>query len=206
MLNRVEGRFLGEDVMRNFLLLGGSIAILGAVIPPAEASTLSLNTWYAGRFGSTAGVGLFGGGVTGTSAPDGHPTTSAPDIPWTITLSQPGKLTVTDVEESGDQFTLTFTGATSETVTTSTPVANAANVGECISCALSNPDFSSGVFALNAGTTTFNGAPIFSRAPGTFDFEITTVPEPSTWAMMALGFSAVGFLGHRKAKTAQTAV
>jgi len=33
-----------------------------------------------------------------------------------------------------------------------------------------------------------------------FTLEIgTAVPEPSTWAMMALGFGALGFIGHRSA-------
>jgi hypothetical protein len=83
---------------------------------------------------------------------------------------------------------------------TSTPVSFGANVGECISCALSNPDFSSGVFALNAGTTNIFGRPVFMRAPGNFDFEVTTVPEPSTWAMILLGFAGLGVAGYRRAK------
>jgi len=29
----------------------------------------------------------------------------------------------------------------------------------------------------------------------------TAVPEPSTWAMMSLGFAGLGFAGYRKAKT-----
>jgi len=32
----------------------------------------------------------------------------------------------------------------------------------------------------------------------TIGFE-TTIPEPSTWAMMLLGFAGLGFLGYRKA-------
>jgi PEP-CTERM motif-containing protein len=199
-----EGR---RNMLRNSLLLSACVAILGAVMAPARASTIDTDIWYAGHFGSTAGVGLSPGFVVGTSPPDGNPTMIAPaGAPWTVTLSKPGELTITDVEESGDQFTLTFTGATTGTVTTSTPVLGA-DVGECISCALSNPDFSSGVFALNAGTTSFVGAPVFMRAPGDFDFEVTTiVPEPSTWAMMALGFAGLGYAGYRKAKSARKAV
>jgi PEP-CTERM motif-containing protein len=30
------------------------------------------------------------------------------------------------------------------------------------------------------------------------------VPEPSTWAMMLLGFAGLGFAGYRKAKSGQT--
>jgi hypothetical protein len=33
----------------------------------------------------------------------------------------------------------------------------------------------------------------------TIGFE-TTIPEPSTWAMMLLGFAGLGFLGYRKVR------
>ena len=33
----------------------------------------------------------------------------------------------------------------------------------------------------------------------TIGFE-TTIPEPSTWAMMLAGFAGLGFLGYRKAR------
>ena len=33
---------------------------------------------------------------------------------------------------------------------------------------------------------------------------IVGTPEPSTWAMMLLGFAGLGFAGYRKAKTART--
>jgi PEP-CTERM motif len=191
-------------MLRNSLLLGGSVAILGAVIAPAQASTISADTWYVGFFG-TAPIsfpleGAFFLTGPGTSPPDGNPTAIAPDAPWTVTLSKPGELTFTDVGLSGAQFTLTFTGATTGTVMTSTPVPEA-EVGGCISCALANPDFSSGVFALNAGTTTISGFQTQFRPPGNFDFEVTSgVPEPSTWAMMLLGFAGLGIAGYRNAR------
>jgi hypothetical protein len=42
-------------------------------------------------------------------------------------------------------------------------------------------------------------------APHGFDFIPFAVPEPSTWAMMLLGFAGLGFAGHRHAKTAVAA-
>jgi hypothetical protein len=34
----------------------------------------------------------------------------------------------------------------------------------------------------------------------------SAVPEPSTWAMMALGFVGLGFAGYRRARTAMSIV
>jgi PEP-CTERM motif len=41
-------------------------------------------------------------------------------------------------------------------------------------------------------------------APHGFDFVPFAVPEPSTWAMMLLGFAGLGFVGYRQAKAAVT--
>jgi len=35
--------------------------------------------------------------------------------------------------------------------------------------------------------------------------KITPIPEPSTWAMMLLGFAGLGFLGYRPARKGQAA-
>jgi hypothetical protein len=45
----------------------------------------------------------------------------------------------------------------------------------------------------------------YTNADGnTVGFE-TSVPEPSTWAMMLLGFAGLGFLGYRKVRTGSLA-
>jgi hypothetical protein len=46
--------------------------------------------------------------------------------------------------------------------------------------------------ALNLGTNTLS-----------FDFSLFAVPEASTWAMMLMGFFAVGFLGYRQTRRAK---
>ncbi len=38
-----------------------------------------------------------------------------------------------------------------------------------------------------------------------FTATLTVVPEPSTWAMMMLGFAGLGFTGYRKARSGRTA-
>ena len=57
--------------------------------------------------------------------------------------------------------------------------------------------------ANNAGTEVFTVGATFNNAQGGNDViqvvQLTTaIPEPSTWAMMIIGFLGVGFLGYRR--------
>jgi hypothetical protein len=48
---------------------------------------------------------------------------------------------------------------------------------------------------------------VFGSSQNSFEFDNVAVagaPEPSTWAMMLLGFAGLGFAGYRKAKGGQT--
>ena len=52
-------------------------------------------------------------------------------------------------------------------------------------------------FATGGGTLVFPAGDSITS----LSFEATGgVPEPSTWAMMALGFAGLGFLGYRKTR------
>jgi len=48
------------------------------------------------------------------------------------------------------------------------------------------------------------GAPEFAYV-GNVTYSIEAVPEPSTWAMMILGFAGVGYMTYRRSKTAERA-
>ena len=58
------------------------------------------------------------------------------------------------------------------------------------------PDFQA---TANSGAIFETGTPGVTRGGG------GTVPEPSTWAMLLIGFAGLGFAGYRKAKTPRTA-
>ncbi|WP_145987150.1 MULTISPECIES: PEP-CTERM sorting domain-containing protein [Bradyrhizobium] len=63
-----------------------------------------------------------------------------------------------------------------------------------------NYDYHSFYFTTSGGLETLS---FFSNDPGAYGgvvggITITAVPEPSTWAMMILGFLGLGFLGYRK--------
>lgn len=52
-------------------------------------------------------------------------------------------------------------------------------------------------------TGSYTAPGVFTGANGfnnTDKLTITVVPAPATWAMMALGFVALGFAGYRKAR------
>lgn len=184
------------------LLVGAATAALGAISAPAQAAAVAPGIWYAFQFAAT-GSPLMGGGTPGTN-PNG---VTAPAAPWSIFLTAPGDLLVVDVEESGDQFSLFDNGV--PLGDTSTPVVGAANVGECISCALANPDFSQGSFFLHKGLNVLTGIDLGVVNFGDGDFIINpvfpTVPEPATWTLMLIGLGGLGAsLRLRRRTAAQT--
>lgn len=139
--------------------------------------------------------------------------TSANQLALIVNLSEPGSenppTVVTDAP-----YTITLTGFTSSSATTPTFTASAptnltleqihGGVGgsgivfaltngedtELNNFIASNPNYVLSVFAS------------FSSASGGLDViqagHIAAVPEPSTWAMMMLGFAGLGFLAYRR--------
>jgi hypothetical protein len=59
-------------------------------------------------------------------------------------------------------------------------------------------------FVTPVGLMPFLGAPEFAYV-GNVTYSIEAVPEPSTWAMMILGFAGVGYMAYRRRKTAERA-
>ena len=140
---------------------------------------------------------------------------------WTITLSHSGTLTVTDVETAGDRFELWDNGVPMGPAASpfgpapqnpgQAAVGNATSVPGCLGCetgvsdinyALGDSNYSSGTFRLHPGVNAITGEFIGSIGFGDFNFIAELgIPEPSTWAMMMLGFAGLGYAGYRKAKS-----
>ena len=61
-----------------------------------------------------------------------------------------------------------------------------------------DPYFSIDPSVADASAYSFTVSPGFGNAPGSIP---SAIPEPSTWAMMLLGFMGLGYAGYRRAKT-----
>lgn len=183
-------------MIKKILCAGAATVALGALSAPAYAAdNISAGTWYTFGFSGTGSA--LGSGFVAPTSPNGQ---IAPSAPWTITLSKAATLTVTDLETSGDQFTLYDNGVLLGT--TSTPNPYGSYVGECVSCALADPNFSHGTFTLAAGTNVITGT--FDGVIGNGDgaFEVSGVPEPASWALMLLGFGGLGVAMRSRRKSA----
>ena len=59
--------------------------------------------------------------------------------------------------------------------------------------------------AAAGGPFQFTGTYRLGDTTGSGTFNVSAVPEPSTWAMMILGFAGIGFMTYRRRQSAMTA-
>lgn len=184
--------------MKKSVLAATAAALLVFVPQSASADPILLDQWYTFGFGGT-GSSLVSGAaaILGTNPVS----IAAPDPSWTFTLAQAGSLTVIDGFNSGDQFEITNFGIAIGI--TSAPVLES-NCGNDITACLNNAAMSQGTFNLGAGNYSIGGTATASPFGGGAGFfrvsSVAPVPEPATWAMMLLGFGAVGFSLRRNRK------
>jgi hypothetical protein len=178
------------------LALAATAALFASA--PAIAGPVVVNQWYSFNFllvGPTFIAGQNGDSGTNPAS------INADDPNWTFDLLTAGSITFVDAFLSGDQFQITDNGLVIGS--TSAPT-NGDTCGADITACLSNPNLSSGTFALGAGSHSINGsvlvnAPQTTGGGGFFRINgIAAVPEASTWAMMLLGFGGIGVTMRRR--------
>jgi hypothetical protein len=109
-----------------------------------------------------------------------------------LTISVPKGWTFTDLEFSvlsAPDFTVTGSNGASSTIT------DPPNGDKAFTTVATNgTDFTSVTISSTVGFDKFNHFEISGLAPA--------VPEPSTWAMMILGFGGIGFMAYRRKSSA----
>jgi hypothetical protein len=180
--------------------LARATVLLSAVIipgPPAIADNITLSQWFDAQFG---GVG------SSISGPGGEPMVNGPlpgggtgntiDAPattsFTITMTEPGYLVVTDAFNAGDQFQV-FVNAVAATPTTNnlTPSGQAGLAGgftsaPCFNCVPSTNDIS---VALGSPPPSFA-----QWSSGTFFLPVGLDTITMTAVLSPFGGGAMGFL------------
>ena len=165
----------------------------GALIAatPAAADPINVGQWYTFGFGAQGSAIGNGSGFTQGVNPS---SVAAPNSPWTFVLASVGSITFVDGFLSGDQFAISDFG--SAIGSTSAPTLGADCSSDITGC-LANAAISKGTFALAAGNHSITGTQTANAFGGGAGFFIVrgsagAVPEPATWAMMLVGFGAMG--------------
>lgn len=182
-------------------------AILGCVANallavPAAAGPITAGQFF--EFGFTdAGIAATGCDPADLAGPictpsSGTPTVEADAPPWTFVAPAGGStLTVLDAFQAGDQFEILDFGA----VIGMTSLPGAGSCGDDPVVCLADAAMSQGTFALAPGAHSLTIVPLqspFGGGAGYFAIDAAAVPEPATWALLALG---VGALARRRLGT-----
>ena len=141
---------------------------------------------------TTGGPGLFFNAGTVTLSIGGGPAVTFTDPTHVFSDQGPPGAGFEDVSSSEDILdTVSASFATYDLTTSIGPIVGSSVINDGISFPTSGGDF----VLTSAGDATFTSVAS----------ETNAIPEPSTWAMMLIGFAGLGYAGYRRARAAQAA-
>jgi type VI secretion system secreted protein VgrG len=174
------------------ITLNGTVHFADAVAGQAQADALSAYNTIAGLQPVTVLTGDLGGRTLTAGV---YAFTSSAQLTGALTLAGPGQFafligsTLTTASSSSVDL---IGGANGGNVFWD--VGSSATLGT--GTAFAGTILATASVTLNTGATIFDGRAIALNGAVTLDGNtVTAVPEPSTWAMMLLGFAGVGFAG-----------
>jgi hypothetical protein len=204
-----------EDSMKAKFLLAAitcTATFFALFVGDAARASVIVETFNFSGGGFTASGTI---DVTGGFATSGSGTISGPGLTGTealtlMTITSPGSAGGASTNVGGDPTVFSYrwyggdligddaVPATGQGLVFGIGPAAAPNPG-------TQPGFASGFNPWNGGWALFegDGTTKGSQLGGneTITFAVAAVPEPSTWAMMLLGFAGLGFLAYRKRAT-----
>jgi hypothetical protein len=179
--------------MKNQMILAAAVAL--GVITASVPAMAEVYYWsYTLENGEGSGSGTFFAGPA-TSLPTAI--TSATGTIW----SDPdlgGPLVVTGISSYAFSDNLIYALGFENGNVSFAGISLALSDGESINISTDPGNGPRHAFILNSLTN-----PDGNESEPTYfaSYSINAVPEPSTWAMMALGFAGLGFLGYRKTRS-----
>jgi hypothetical protein len=181
-----------SKLFRSSALLVGCLA-LTAIAVPARAATVTFDWTLAGPATSLGGFGTPGSGSGSFTVTTG----SNGDIITAMTGEIGGNAVTLLAPGTGGSDDLLFPIGTSFTGGVS--VVDLDTNGISVSTALGDYHIFGDGSPFSIGTV--SGNDIFETGPSGFGvgtLAVSAVPEPSTWAMMILGFAGIGFMAYRR--------
>lgn len=162
-------------------------SLLSCTATAVNAATISVDTWYKFRFGSTGSIL-----TDGTGAASDPVALAAPNPPWTFTLGPSGgTLTVVDLGSPGDEFEF-FNFGSSILKTSVVADDGGSPCGIKIFCALDSAEYSKGSVALAQGAYELSG--IVTDSPfgsGGAVFIVSTIPLPAGLLLLMTGVGSL---------------